>query len=134
MTIDASYTDNKIYIFAFPINLNQDSIKLIRDSIIHIRKVHLLGDILIQTESNLTLATKELIIKWKSKISSTMKQRFINQYGLIELRKIPYITDGFQYRIETYTPYESTDICLKLLDAGFVEFAEPDLYSTSEDD
>jgi len=134
LTIDTVYMNGLFFILNYPINLSSDSIKTIRESIILFKEVTTIGDILIQTENNLVLATSDLIIKWKPETSEAAKQAFIKQYGLTEIRKISYITGGFQYRIEPYVAYASTDICLKLLEAGIVEFAEPDIISTSEDD
>lgn len=134
LTIDAVYMDGLFFVLTFPINLSSESIKTIRESIILFKEVTAVGDILIQTENNLVLATEDLIIKWNPRTSEAVKQTFIKQYGLTELRKIPYITGGFQYRIEPYVSYASTDICLKLLEADIVVFAEPVIISTSEDD
>src|SRR5690606_9678807 len=134
LTIDAVYMDGLFFVLTFPINLSSESIKTIRESIILFKEVTAVGDILIQTENNLVLATEDLIINRKTRTSEAVKQTFIKQYVLTELRKTPYITVGFQYRIEPYVSYASTDICLKLLEADIVVFAEPVIISTSEDD
>ncbi|MDD2984054.1 MAG: hypothetical protein PHQ74_11780 [Crocinitomicaceae bacterium] len=134
ITVDAVYMNGLFFVLTFPINLSSESVKTIRESIILFEEVELVGDILIQTENNLILATQDLIIKWKPETSETVKQTFIKQYGLTEVRKIPYIAGGFQYRIEPDVAYASTDICLKFLDADIVVFAEPVIISTSEDD
>lgn len=134
LTIDAVYMNGLFFVLKLPINLSSDSSKTIRESIILFKGVSTVGDILIQTENNLILATQDLIVKWKPETSEAVKQTFIKQYGLTEIRKISYIAGGFQYRIEPNVAYASTDICLNLLDADIVEFAEPVTVSTSEDD
>ena len=105
-----------------------------QESLKNLEFVLFCGPILKLFEQNVTLLTDSIIVRFKGHVTKEQAVKISRKYGLIFQRTIPYAGNGYQYLVKGPLSYKILDICEQLVDSGLVEYAEPDLWHTVEDD
>ncbi len=125
---------NGVLLFKYPSRLSEDAKMEIRKAIQRQKEVALATSILKQSEANVSLLTDEIVVKFKGNIEPKEVQRVAREFGLKQLRTIPYAGNGYQFRVVSGKQSDILGVCASLVKMGIVEYAEPNLFHTHEAD
>lgn len=125
---------NGLYIYRIPQAIPSSERAAIQESIRKHEFVYLCAPILKLFDQNATLLTDGIIVKFRSGVGRDQAVTIAKRLALELVRNIPYAGNAYQFRAGGPISYGLLDICVKLLKTDLVEYAEPDLWHTAEDD
>ncbi|HTE01612.1 MAG TPA: S8 family serine peptidase [Mucilaginibacter sp.] len=130
----SNYKKNELYIFEMPANIAFDTRGEIQKEILSNEHIFQCSPILQLLEKNATLLTDNLIVKFKPYITEQEIPLIAREYRLKLIRHIPYAGNAYQYATREMPSLRILEICDSLVKTGKVEYAEPDLWHTIEQD
>lgn len=130
----SNYAKSNIYLFQTSSNLSDDEKTKLGKALLTEKNIKSSGAVLTQSEKNVTLLSDELILKFKSTISEKEITKLIETEGLEIIRQIPYVKFGYQVKVKSGSTYKLLQICERLIKNEYVEYAEPNTISTTEND
>ena len=125
---------NGLFVYEFKSDVSEKGRQEIQESIKRNEFVFLCSPILKLFEQNATLLTDSIIVRFKGHVSKDEVSVIAKKYSLSPLRNIPYVGNAYQFVVKGPISYGILDICESLVRTGKVEYAEPDLWHTTEDD
>jgi len=129
-----NYQLNGIFIFTYPEGIREGEKIKLRQTIQKQPDIRLVAPILKRDEKNVTLLTDEIIARFKGNVSQAEIEAIARKMGLRTLRIIPYAGNAYHFKVTQGNDYFVLGICHALVQTGKVEYAEPNVLSTSEDD
>lgn len=131
---DENYRKNGLLLFAYPANTKEDVKLRIFEEIKTLVKPITTGPIVRIDTKNATILTDEILVRFKGSVEERQVQALVKKMGLTILRTIPYAGNGYHFKVNKGTAYKALNACNELLALGIVEYAEPNLFHTFEDD
>lgn len=131
---DENYRKNGLSVFVFPAGISADEKEKLLITFQNQKGVLAAGPLLKQDEKNASLMTDEIVVRFKGGIEQDEVQKIAKKLGLTIIRTIPYAGNAYQFRVSKRGMYRSLEVCQQLVEMKIVEYAEPNLYLTSEDD
>ncbi len=125
---------NGLFIYRFAPDTPENRRQEIQDSLSREEFIFLAAPILKLFADNATLLTDNVIVKFKGNVTKDQAANLAKRNRLEMLRSIPYAGNAYQYRLAEPLSYKSLEVCERLVKTGLVEYAEPDLWHTGEDD
>lgn len=126
--------ENGLFVYELKPDASEKERQEISESIKRNEFVFLCSPILKLFEQNATLLTDSIIVRFKGHVSKDQVSAIAKEYNLSLLRNIPYAGNAYQFVVKGPVSYKILDICQQLVRTGTVEYAEPDLWHTTEDD
>lgn len=125
---------NGLYIYRIPPATPDSERNAIQESIRKQDFVFLCAPLLKLFEQNATLLTDGVIARFKGGVTREQVAAASKELGLEIVRNIPYAGNAYQFRVHGPISYKLLEICERLVKTDLVEYAEPDLWHTTEDD
>jgi len=99
------------------------------------KTVEFVGPILRMDEKSLSFLTNQIVVQFKKDINDEEITTLIKKYNLDIVNNIQYAKNK-TYLLSTRkeATYEMLEICEQMVQSGKVEYAEPDIFSTVEED
>lgn len=129
-----NYQKNGLYVFIFPAGISAEEKEKLLITFQGQRGILAAGPLLKHDEKNAALLTDEIIVRFKGGIEQDEVQKIAKKLGLTIIRTIPYAGNAYQFRVSKRGLYKSLEVCQQLVEMNVVEYAEPNLYLTFEDD
>jgi subtilisin family serine protease len=129
-----NYKKNGLFIFSFPSKFKEEEKQKLLETFKKRLNTPVVGPILKEDEKNATILTDEIIVRFKGSVEEKQVQAISKELGLTILRTIPYAGNAYQYRVNKGSMYKALEACNKLVEMKVVEYAEPNLYHTYEED
>jgi len=129
-----NYVRNGLYVFEYPKKSSEEEKQKFREAIQKQKGISLVAPFLKLYEKNATLLTDEIIVKFKSELEEKEVKELTERFGLRILRSIPYAGNTYHFKVLKGNNYELLAICNRLVASGLVEYAEPNLFHTVEED
>jgi hypothetical protein len=131
----SNYSKNGLYMFSYPANLKKEEEKQNLFEAFKKRfNTSAVGPVLKQDEKNVTILTDEIVVRFKGSIEEKQVRSISKELGLVILRSIPYAGNAYQFKVSKGGIYKALDACNKLVELELVEYAEPNLFHTAEED
>jgi subtilisin family serine protease len=134
VTADKNIIANGLLIYQWLDNFPEDEKRRAQESIMKLEFVYLCSPILKLFEKNATLLTDTIIVKFKGDVNNDEVKKIEEKYHLYRLRHIPYAGNAFEFRVPGIPSLSQLEICELLVAKGSVEYAEPNLWHTVEED
>jgi subtilisin family serine protease len=93
--------------------------------------VQLAGPVITMTKDSLSILTNELVVKFKVDVTKEKAYAITKKLGVNILRSIPYSRNAYHMSLGKLASYSILDTCEKFVKTGLVEYAEPNLYTTT---
>jgi subtilisin family serine protease len=129
-----NYRKNGLFIFSYPENYNDGEKHKLLETFKKRLNTPVAGPILKQDEKNASILTDEIVVRFKGNIEEKQVKAISNKLGLTILRIIPYAGNAYQFKVTKGGIYKALDACNQLVEMGIVEYAEPNLFHTYEED
>jgi hypothetical protein len=130
-----NYRKNGLYIFSYPSNIKKEEEKQkLFEAFRKSFSTSTVGPVLRQDEKNATILTDEIVVRFKGSIEEKQVRSISKELGLTILRSIPYAGNAYQFKVSKGGIYKALDACNKLVELQVVEYAEPNLFHTFEED
>ena len=125
--------NNGIYISKFPLRASK-KVKLEICQSIDKQKGFTSAPIIRLTEKNASLLTNEIMVKFEDFVEKEEVEKIAKQFKLKIKRKISVLGNLYHFTTGNTATYEVVDISNKIAELEDVEFSEPNLIHTVEDD
>jgi hypothetical protein len=129
-----NYRKNGLFIFKYPVGIKEDEKQRLAESLKTEVKALTAGAILQRDVKNASILTDEIIVRFKGSVEEKQVLAIVKKLGLVILRTVPYAGNGYHFRVVKGGLYKALDVCNQLVGMGIVEYAEPNLFQTFEDD
>lgn len=129
-----NYRRSGLFVFSYPKELPENERQKLVAGIKKRRGVLTAGPILRQSEKHASLLTDEIIVRFKGGIEEKTVRELAERFDLRILRSVPYAGNTYHFQVGKNDNYESLNVCAKLVEMDVVDYAEPNLFHTSEDD
>lgn len=125
---------NGLYIYRIPPATPDSTRDAIQESFRKQEFVFLCAPLVKLFEKNASLLTDSIIARFKGEVTQDQITAISRELGLEIVRSIPYAGNAYQFRAKGPISYRLLGICERLVETDMVEYAEPDLWHTTEDD
>lgn len=130
-----NFLKNGLGVFAYPKGASEEERQKLLTTIQRLKGVLTTGPVLKQNEKNATLLTDEIVVRFKGGIAEKEVRTIAKRLGLVIIRTIPYAGNAYQFKVSRGgSTYKSLEICQQLVDMKVVDYAEPNLFHTFEED
>lgn len=129
-----NYRKNGLYVFALNEKTTDEEQEAIQREIQANENIALCVPVLRLLDKNATLLTSNIIVRFRDNIKKEEINEIAKEFGIVVLRHIPYAGNAYQFALRGPASYRILDICERLVISGKVEYAEPDLWHTIEED
>ncbi|MBK8566722.1 MAG: S8 family serine peptidase [Saprospiraceae bacterium] len=129
-----NYQKNGLFIFSFPFGTSEKKMESILGNIRKLNDILAAGPLLKQDEKNASILTDEIIVRFRGSIEEKQVRSIAKKLGLTILRTIPFAGNAWHFRVNKAGLYLPLYICDQLVQLDLVEYAEPNLFHTFEDD
>jgi len=129
-----NYRKNGLFILSYPPNYNDEEKQNLLEILKKRFNTPVVGPILKISEKNATILTDEIIVRFKGNIEKKEVETIAKKLGIKILRTIPYAGNAYQFKVTKGDIYKALDACNQLVEMGIVEYAEPNLFHTYEED
>ena len=129
-----NYRKNGLFIFSYPANYKDEEKHKLIETLKKRFNHPVVGPILKQDEKNATILTDEIVVRFKGSIEEKQVKAISKKLSLTILRTIPYAGNAYQFKVTKGGIYKALDACNQLVEMGVVDYAEPNLFHTYEED
>ena len=129
-----NYKQNGLFLFSYPSNYKEVERQKLLETFKKRLNTAVVGPILKQDEKNATILTDEIVVRFKGSVEEKQVKLISKKLGLTLLRTIPYAGNAYQFKVNKGSIYKALEACNKLVEMKVVEYAEPNLYHTYEED
>lgn len=125
---------NGIHIMRLPESLPPEETGRLLQSVAEHPEITAAGALLHLSGENATLLTNELIVRFAKHTSEEAVEAVASKYGLKIAQKIVALGNVYRMKLDMPASYEVLEVCRNLARVGGVEYAEPNLIHTVEED
>lgn len=129
-----NYRKDGLYLFAYPANFKEEEKQKLLDTLKKQLYPATVGPVLKDDGKHAAVLTDEIIVRFKGSVEQDQVTKISRELGLTILRTIPYAGNAYQFRVNKGGMYRALEACNRLVEMKVVEYAEPNLFHTSEDD
>ncbi len=126
--------DGDVRILRLPDGLKKKDRKKVVNRLLKHPLVQRAGSIVHHSNQSMSFLTDELIIKFKQAMDAEKLEALAKAANLKILRKLPYVQNGYVLKAKANADYDILTVINKLALKKTVEFAEPNLVTTVQND
>lgn len=131
---DKNYEKHGVFLYEYPETISADAKQEFRNTLLKQGRISMVAPVLRQSVKNVALLTDEIIVRFKGNIEKGEVEKIAKELDLGIMRSIPYAGNAYQFKVRKGNNYEVLAVCDRLVAMGIVEYAEPNLYHTYEED
>lgn len=123
-----------LYLFAYPAGFKEEEKQKLLETLKKQVGSAVVGPVVRQEEKHASVLTDEIVVRFKGSMEEKQVTKISRELGLTILRTIPYAGNAYQFRVNKGGMYRALEACNRLVEMKVVEYAEPNLFHTSEED